>query len=79
MRWGSMRGATGLVDTATGQTRHPVADGGHVEGRTATSNDLVFTVDVDGTGNVTLDQLRAVVHPNRPIRMNRRPCRRPIW
>ncbi|RWE28630.1 MAG: hypothetical protein EOS79_33460, partial [Mesorhizobium sp.] len=37
---------------------------GVVEGRTATSNDLVFTVSVSATGSVTLDQLRAVVHPD---------------
>jgi len=33
-----------------------------VEGRTATSNALVFTVSVAADGNVTLDQIRAVVH-----------------
>ncbi|WP_245283698.1 DUF5801 repeats-in-toxin domain-containing protein, partial [Bradyrhizobium sp. URHD0069] len=57
-------GATGLVDTATGQNVILSLVGGHVEGRTAISNDLVFRVDVDGSGNVTLDQQRAVVHPN---------------
>jgi hypothetical protein len=36
---------------------------GQVQGRTATSNDLVFTVSVDTSGNVTLDQIRAIVHP----------------
>ena len=56
-------GATGLVDTATGQNVVLSLVAGHVEGRTATSNDLVFRVDVDGSGNVTLDQQRAVVHP----------------
>ncbi|MCY1221844.1 RTX calcium-binding nonapeptide repeat (4 copies) [compost metagenome] len=35
-----------------------------VEGRTATSGALVFTVSVDAAGLVTLDQQRAVVHPN---------------
>ncbi|WP_259334595.1 DUF5801 repeats-in-toxin domain-containing protein, partial [Pseudomonas sp. FW305-70] len=36
--------------------------------RTATSNQLVFTVSVAANGSVTLDQLRAVVHsdPNNP-------------
>ena len=35
-------GATGLVDTATGRRRAVAMVAGHVEGRTATSNDLVF-------------------------------------
>ncbi|MBD9604037.1 hypothetical protein IB252_30000, partial [Pseudomonas sp. PDM10] len=34
------------------------------EGRTATTNLLVFTVSVAANGDVTLDQLRAVVHPD---------------
>ena len=59
-----MRGATGLIDSATGSERDPVAgQRAMCEGRTATSNDLVFTVSVDASGNVTLDQQRAVVHP----------------
>ncbi|MCX5941192.1 MAG: DUF5801 domain-containing protein [Cyanobium sp. LacPavin_0818_WC50_MAG_67_9] len=57
-------GASGLVDTATGQAVNLSLSGGVVEGRTATSNDLVFTVSVNSTtGLVTLDQIRAVVHP----------------
>ncbi|RWM02697.1 MAG: hypothetical protein EOR68_06625 [Mesorhizobium sp.] len=57
-------GSTGLVDTATGQAVVLSVNGsGVVEGRTVTSNDLVFTVSVSGTGSVTLDQIRAVVHP----------------
>ncbi|WP_174875430.1 DUF5801 repeats-in-toxin domain-containing protein, partial [Vogesella oryzae] len=56
-------GASGLVDTATGQNVVLSMNGGVVEGRTAGSNALVFTVSVDASGNVTLDQLRAVVHP----------------
>jgi VCBS repeat-containing protein len=55
-------GATGLVDTATGQTVVLILNGTVVEGRTSGSNALVFTVTVDAAGNVTLDQLRAVVH-----------------
>ncbi|RWL91787.1 DUF5801 repeats-in-toxin domain-containing protein, partial [Mesorhizobium sp.] len=47
----------------TGQAVVLSLNGGVVEGRTATSNDLVFTVTVSSTGNVTLDQIRAVVHP----------------
>ncbi|MFV3370227.1 DUF5801 repeats-in-toxin domain-containing protein [Pseudomonas sp. NY15435] len=57
-------GASGLTDTATGQAVNLSVNNGVVEGRTAVSNDLVFTVSVDTTGNVTLDQIRAVVHPN---------------
>jgi T1SS-143 domain-containing protein len=56
-------GASGLLDTATGQAVVLSVVGGQVQGRTATSNELVFTVSVDNTGLVTLDQIRAVVHP----------------
>ncbi|MHA6334654.1 T1SS-143 repeat domain-containing protein [Qipengyuania sp. CAU 1752] len=55
-------GATGIVDTATGQAVVLVLNAGVVEGRTAVSNDLVFTVTVDAAGMVELDQLRAVRH-----------------
>ncbi len=61
---GVVAGASGLIDTATNQSVVLSLNGGVVEGRTSGSNDLVFTVSVDGLGNVTLDQLRAVVHPN---------------
>ena len=61
---GVIAGASGLVDTATGQAVHlSLAAGGVVQGRTAISNELVFTVSVAADGNVTLDQIRAVVHP----------------
>jgi hypothetical protein len=53
------------VDTATGQAVNLLLNGSVVEGRTAVSNELVFTVTVNGSGTVTLDQQRAVVHaPN---------------
>ncbi|OWP52249.1 hypothetical protein CEG18_08110 [Pseudomonas nitroreducens] len=55
-------GASGLTDTATGQAVNLSINNGVVEGRTATSNDLVFKVTVAANGDVTLDQLRAVVH-----------------
>jgi VCBS repeat-containing protein len=63
---GVVAGPSGLVDTATGQAVNlSLNGGGVVEGRTATSNELVFTVAVNGAGSVTLDQIRAVVHsPN---------------
>src|SRR5438128_53809 len=56
-------GASGLVDTATNEAVNLSLVSGHVEGRTATTNLLVFRVDVDAAGTVTLDQQRAVVHP----------------
>lgn len=57
-------GATGLVDTATGEAVVLSLSGGVVEGRTAGTGDLVFTVSVDAAGEVTLDQQRAVEHAN---------------
>ena len=57
--------ASGLTDTATGQAVNLSLNGNVVEGRTAGSNLLVFTVSVNtANGDVTLDQKRAVVHPN---------------
>ncbi|EJM71457.1 DUF5801 repeats-in-toxin domain-containing protein, partial [Pseudomonas sp. GM55] len=50
--------------TASGQAVNLSLNGTVVEGRTATSNLLVFTVGVAANGDVTLDQLRAVVHSN---------------
>ncbi|MGF6488496.1 DUF5801 repeats-in-toxin domain-containing protein [Pseudomonas frederiksbergensis] len=61
---GVIAGASGLVDTASGQAVNLSLNAGVVEGRTATSNLLVFTVSVAANGSVTLDQLRAVVHPD---------------
>ncbi|UVM08066.1 DUF5801 repeats-in-toxin domain-containing protein [Pseudomonas laurylsulfatiphila] len=65
---GVAAGASGLTDTASGQAVNLSLNGAVVEGRTATSNLLVFTVGVAANGSVTLDQLRAVVHsdPNNP-------------
>ncbi|WP_063343831.1 DUF5801 repeats-in-toxin domain-containing protein [Pseudomonas fluorescens] len=61
---GATAGASGLTDTATGEAVNLSLNGGVVEGRTATTNLLVFTVSVAANGDVTLDQLRAVVHPD---------------
>jgi hypothetical protein len=61
---GVVVGASGLVDTATGEAVNLSLNGGVVEGHTATTNLLVFTVSVAANGDVTLDQLRAVVHPD---------------
>ena len=60
---GVVAGPSGLFDTASGQAVNLVLNGTVVEGRTAGSNELVFTLSVDASGNVTLDQIRAVVHP----------------
>ncbi|WKY27848.1 DUF5801 repeats-in-toxin domain-containing protein [Pseudomonas donghuensis] len=61
---GVVAGASGLTDTATNEAVNLSLNSGVVEGRTATTNQLVFTVSVAANGDVTLDQLRAVVHPN---------------
>ena len=61
---GVVAGASGLTDTATGHAVILSLNGTVVEGRTATSDLLVFTVSVAANGVVTLDQIRAVVHPN---------------
>jgi Mg-chelatase subunit ChlD len=62
---GFTAGPTGLVDTESGQSVVLSLNGGVLEGRTSVSNVLVFSVSADGAGNVTLDQVRAVVHsPN---------------
>lgn len=56
-------GATGLVDTATGQAVVLSLETGKVVGRAGVGGAIVFTVSTDASGNVTLDQQRAVVHP----------------
>ncbi len=62
---------SGLVDTATGNSVFLFLESGVVVGREGTdavnalTGDVVFTVSVDGsTGAVTLDQQRAVIHPD---------------
>ncbi|MFK0090818.1 DUF5801 repeats-in-toxin domain-containing protein, partial [Pseudomonas sp. NPDC090755] len=61
---GVVAGASGLTDSATGEAVNLSLNGTVVEGRTATTNLLVFTVSVAANGDVTLDQLRAVIHPD---------------
>ncbi|AOO81287.1 hypothetical protein BHK69_13180 [Bosea vaviloviae] len=56
--------ASGLIDVASGQNVVLSLNGTVVEGRTAGSNLLVFTVTVDAAGQVTLDQIRALSHPD---------------
>ena len=54
---------SGIEDTLTGEDVLLSMNGNVVEGRTANSNLLVFTVTVDtSSGEVSLDQIRAVVH-----------------
>src|SRR6185369_6836987 len=58
-------GATGLVDVATGQAIVLVNNAGIIEGHVGNAGGaLAFTVSVDGSGNVTLDQMRALSHPD---------------
>ena len=60
----SVQGAnSGLVDTETNQEVILSLNAGVIEGRTSGTNQLVFTLSVDAAGVVTLDQLRAIVHP----------------
>ncbi len=62
--------ASGLTDTATGNGVFLFLEAGVIVGREGTdaadaaAGDIVFTVTVDAAGLVTLDQLRAVVHPD---------------
>ncbi len=57
-------GSTGLVDTTSGLAVVLSLNGsGVVEGRAGTGGALVFTVSVNSAGLVTLDQVRAIVHP----------------
>ena len=53
--------ASSLVDTATGTAVLLYMNGSVLEGRDG-NGDIVFTLSVDGSGHVTLDQQRAVVH-----------------
>ncbi len=57
--------SSGLIDVATKQAVLLTVNGGTVQGRTSGSNDLVFTVAVDEVGKVTLNQSRALVHPDK--------------
>ncbi|MCP1622346.1 retention module-containing protein [Pseudomonas nitroreducens] len=55
---------SGLKDTATGEKIFLYNTANGVEGRVGTGSDVAFRVTLDADGKVTLDQLRAVVHPN---------------
>jgi len=53
-------GPSGLVDTASGDAVVLSVVGGEIVGKAA--GETVLTISVDGDGNVTFDQLRAVKH-----------------
>ena len=54
---------SGLKDTASGSDIKLYLEGGEVVGRVGTSTGAIaFKVTVDAAGNVTLDQVRAIVH-----------------
>ncbi|QQO20291.1 hypothetical protein JJB98_10380 [Bradyrhizobium diazoefficiens] len=55
---------SGLIDVATGQHILLVANGNTVEGHVGATATLAFTVTVDAAGIVTLDQMRALQHPD---------------
>src|SRR5205085_398527 len=56
---------SGLVDVATGQAVVLAMNGGVVEGHVGNAaGAIAFTVSVDGSGNVTLDQVPALSHPD---------------
>ena len=58
---------TGLIETLSGQSVVLSLSAGAVEGRTSVSSLLVFKVSINTlTGQVTLDQSRAVVHTADP-------------
>ena len=66
---GTAGGDSGLVDTATGESVFLFLEAGEVVGRHGTdatdaenNGEVVFTISVDGSGNVELDQVRAIVH-----------------
>lgn len=53
----------GLTDSETGESVSISKVGNEIQGRD-TDGALIFTVDVDASGNVTFDQVRSVVHPD---------------
>ena len=69
-------GSSGLIDTATGNAVVLALEGSQVVGRAGAGGAIVFTVSVNVAGTVTLDQLRAVVHPNSQPRRADQPGRR---
>ena len=69
-------GPSGLFDTLTNSAVVLINEGGAIVGRATEGGAEVFRVTVDGSGNVTLNQSRAVVHndpadPDEPGRIGR--------
>ena len=60
---GVSNAASGLTDVATGEAIVLSMSGSDVVGRTAIGNVEAFRISVNGTGDVTLDQIRAITHP----------------
>jgi len=57
--------ASGLIDVATGQSIVLVNNAGVIEGHVGNAaGAIAFTVSVNAAGDVTLDQIRAVQHPD---------------
>ncbi|TLX80157.1 retention module-containing protein [Pseudomonas nicosulfuronedens] len=54
---------SGLTDTATGEKIFLYNTANGVEGRVGDSADVAFRVTLGADGKITLDQVRAVVHP----------------
>ena len=57
-------GATGIFDTATGLEVVLTLEGGTVVGRAGAGGSTVFVISVNAAGDVTVDQQRAVIHPD---------------
>ncbi len=57
-------GPTGIFDTATGLEVVLTLEGGAIVGRAGPAGPIVFTISVNANGDVTVDQLRAVIHPD---------------
>ena len=55
---------SGLTDTATGEKIFLYNTANGVEGRVGASADVAFRVTLGQDGKITLDQMRAVVHPD---------------
>jgi hypothetical protein len=56
--------ATSVKDTATNSTVNLIVNGNVIEGRSAVDNNLVFAFTINSvTGEVSMAQYRAVVHP----------------
>jgi len=55
---------TGLKDTATGSKIFLYNTANGIEGRLEGTSTVAFRVSIDGDGKVTLEQLRALAHPN---------------